>query len=344
MIKAENRLRSIIATALDGVAVRVTSKADAGADLLVQPRDGRPIPLQVKWAGEGWPDDVRRVAADLPQPWPSELVLLARRFSPGAIEWLRQREANWADEAGQARIVGPGGIVVVREPKIDAPERSEFRWSPSTLGVAETILSRLHEPLHVPQLARISGWSEPQVAAVMKSFDEQGWTAKRGPARGRGAHRVPEDVYGLLAAFAGALTEEQRITRLAHRATDNTMALLQDHLRRPLEEHVRWALTGWAGLELAAPIMTAVPTLHIYVAEDDFAGALSGAIEGSGLREVSEGARVTFWRTNPRTLALSSRHRDIPVVSAPRLYGDLSSFGARGQDAADHVRRELMGL
>lgn len=344
MKKAENRLGSIVAAALDAVVVHVTSEDHAEADLLVQPREGNPFSLQVRWAGEGWPDDVRRVAADLPHPWPPQLVILARRFSPGAIEWLRQREANWADEAGQARIVGPSGIIVIREPKFGASERPEFRWSPSAIGVAEAILTRLHEPIHVPQIAQISDWSDPQVAAVMKRFDEHGWTAKRGPARGRGAHRVPEDVYGLLANFAGALAEERRVARLAHRATDDVMALLQDHLRQPLEEHVRWALTGWAGLELAAPIMTAVPTLHIYVAENDFAGALSTVIEESGLREVSEGARVTFWRTNPQTLALSSRHRNLPVVSAPRLYGDLSSFGPRGQDAADHVRRELMGL
>lgn len=343
-MKAENRWKAIVENALDGVAVRAASSVDATADLLVQAGGQDWTPLQVKWAGEGWPEDVRHVAANLPQSWPSNLILLARRLSPGAIEWLRQRGANWADEAGQARIIGPGGIIVIREPRIQAPQRSRFRWSPSALAVAETILTRFEAPLRVSELADISGWSVPQAAAVLQDFDAQGWTAKRGPARGRGAHRVVTDADALLGAFANALGEEDRVTRLAHRATANPMALLQDQLRPSLEETVTWALSGWAGLELTAPIMSAVPTIHIYVAEDDFAGALPAAIEKAGLREMSEGARVVFWRADPRILAMSTQSQGMPVISAPRLYGDLSSFGARGQDAADHVKRELMGL
>jgi hypothetical protein len=32
----------------------------------------------------------------------------------------------------------------------------------------------------------------------------------------------------------------------------------------------------------------------------------------------------------------------MPVVSAPRLYADLSSLQARGQDAADHIKTLLI--
>ena len=40
--------------------------------------------------------------------------------------------------------------------------------------------------------------------------------------------------------------------------------------------------------------------------------------------------------------AFSRRVEDIPVVSAPRLFADLSSFGGRDGDAADHVKAELI--
>jgi hypothetical protein len=101
-------------------------------------------------------------------------------------------------------------------------------------------------------------------------------------------------------------------------------------------------VSEWAALELTAPFATTTPSLHIYVAEDDFAGALSGAIEGAGLREVDEGGRVTFWAADRRVLALASRHDDVPVASPPRIYADLAAFGARGQDTADHVRQQLI--
>lgn len=316
-----------------------------GADLLVHSRGGSWIPIQVKWAGEGWPDDVRRAAGHLPDRWRPNLVLLARHLSPGAIEWLRERDANWADEAGQARILGPEGLLVIREPAIrrtDERRPRTFSWSPSGVSIAETILARPDESLRAKQLAHASEWSTPQVASVLQAFDAQGWTVKRGPARGRGAHRHLIDADAMLAAWSGALAEENRELRLAHRATRDVMALLRSELGAALDRHVSWAVSGWAGLELAAPFTTTIPSLHIYVAEEDFAGSLSAAIEKAGLREVQEGGRVSFWRADARALRLATRAHDIPVASAPRLYADLSAFGARGQDVADHVKRELI--
>jgi hypothetical protein len=114
MDEVEKRWQRILASALEGATIEV-APGDRGADLVVRTRDGRKVEIEVKWAGEGWPQDVRRVAATVGEQWPENAVLLARSLSPGAIEWLRERGANWADEAGQARIVGPGGLVVIRE-------------------------------------------------------------------------------------------------------------------------------------------------------------------------------------------------------------------------------------
>jgi hypothetical protein len=342
--QAEKSVLHILSSVLDGATVHA-SRAKDGPDLVVETRDGQQIAIQAKWAGEGWPDDVRRVARDLPQPWPANLVLFARQLSPGAIEWLRERDANWADETGQARILGPGGLLVIREPARQTSgsmSAGPFSWSPSGLSIAEVILARADEPLRTADVARVSGWSTAQAAKVLVAFDAERWTVKRGPARGRHAHRELVDADTMLAAWSAALVAEPRESRIAHRAGDDAMALLRGELGSALERDVTWAASGWAGLELAAPFATVTPSLHIYVADEDFAGPLSAAIKAGGLREVGDGGRVTFWRTDRRTLDLASEHRGLPVVSAPRLYADLASFDARGQDAADHVKAELI--
>lgn len=343
-MKAENRAGRILASALDGATVR-TASSSARPDMLVQTRDGRQIAIEVRWAGEGWPDDVRRVAHDLPRPWPHNVVVVARHLSSGAIEWLRERDANWADEAGQARILGPDGLLVIREPAIRlAGGRSTraFSWSPSALSLAEAILARRDEPLRAAHLGRACQWSTPQTASVLKAFDAKGWTIKRGPARGPGAYRDLIDANAMLAAWSAAAAEQRGDIRIAHRATRDVMALLRGALGAALNRGVTWAASGWAGLELAAPFATTTPSLHIYVADEDFAGPLSAAIEDGGLREVDEGGRVTFWRADQRIFRLTGMQRGLPVASPPRLYADLSSLGARGQDAADHVKSELV--
>jgi hypothetical protein len=177
---------------------------------------------------------------------------------------------------------------------------------------------------------------------VLKAFDGRGWTIKRGTQRGPRAYRELLDMPGMLAAWSSTVAEQPRTVRIAHRATQDAMRLLRDDLAPALERSTRWAVSGWAGLELAAPLVTTTPSLHIYVARDDFAGQLSDAIEHAGLREVDEGGRVIFWPAEPSTLDLVWYIHNIPIVSPPRLYADLSSLGARGQDAADHVREQLV--
>lgn len=339
-----DRFDRIVSRALDGVAV-LPPRSSAQPDLVLQTRDGRSVAIEVKWAGEGWPQDVRHAAGGVSDPWPANVVVLARELSPGAIEWLRERGANWADEAGQARIVGLAGLVVIREPaRPRAPESTPrgFTWSPSAITVAEVLLSTADSRLQATQLAEQSGWSVPQVANVLTTFDTQGWTLKRGAARGPGAYRELVDPDAMLAAWSDAVVRRPRAIRNAHRATSDVIGLLRDDLAPALDRTVGWALSGWAALELAAPFATTTPTVHIYVAENDFAGALSSAIADAGLREVEEGGRVIFWPANPRVLALASQHAGIPLASPPRIYADLSSFGARGQDAADHVRQLLI--
>ena len=159
---------------------------------MIRTRDGRGIEIEVKWAGEGWPQDVRRVAATVGEQWPENAVLLARNLSPGAIEWLRERGANWADEAGQARIIGPGGLIVIREPAPPASRPNvppSFSWSKSAIAIAEAVLALDNRPLRVVELAEQSDWSDAQAAKVLTAFDNQGWTAKQGASRGPGAHR-----------------------------------------------------------------------------------------------------------------------------------------------------------
>lgn len=339
-----SRAGKIVSEALDGVVVEPAS--DWGRpDLVVRTRDRATIMIEVKWAGEGWPQDVRRAAEDVPDPWPADVLLLARHLSPGAIEWLRERGANWADESGQARIHGPRGLIVIREPRSPRASRKParpFTWSASAITVAEAILSSEDRPLRVTELAEQTSWSVPQVANVLAAFDTQGWTVKRGAARGPRARRDLVDADAMLAAWSEAVTAKPRPTRNAYRAGRDVMRLLRDDLVPALNRNADWALSGWAALELMAPFTTTIPSLHVYVAENDFAGALSETLTQAGLREVDEGGRVTFWRTDAHALAIATERDGIPISSPPRVYADLTGFGARGLDAAAHLKDQAI--
>lgn len=121
------------------------------------------------------------------------------------------------------------------------------------------------------------------------------------------------------------------------------MDFLRTELAHTLSAQMTWALSGWAGLELAAPFVSAVPVLHIAIDAEAVAdGRLREAMRAAELREVEEGARIEFRLLSPRSLSLAETRHGLPVVSAPRLYADLRALGGRGEAAADHVRAELL--
>jgi hypothetical protein len=341
-MREENRIQTILARALDGAA-QVLPGPDREHDFVLEMSDGSTIAIDAEWAGEGWPQDVRNALRASRNTSDASTIIVARHLSPGSIEWLRDHDANWADESGQARIIGAHGLLVIREPATARKrEPSAFTWSPSALSIAETLLASPDQPVRTEELAELSGWSASRTASVLKGFDAQRWTVKRGPARGPSAYRELSDAEGMLDAWSRWLIDAPRETRYAHRATRDSMDLLTEVLRPALGEHVQWAVSGWAGLELAAPYATGVPSLHIYVPTEDFVSRLSVAVKTAGLREVNDAGLVTFWAAERSILRLASAHRGIPVVSPPRLYADLDGLGARGHDAAAHVRRELI--
>lgn len=303
--------------------------------------------LELRWVGRGWPADVEQVLRTVSSPWPRQLVLVAHRFSLGAIEQLAERDANWVDETGAARIETPGGLLVVRDRSDDAggPDPAKgFRWAASSVEIAELLLA--HPPAGIfraRELAERSNWSYPQLTKLLRQFNARGWVEKVGGSRGVGSGWRLRDPAGLLEAWTEYLITHPPETVLAHRVLRDPMQFAKTELARVLGPRIPWALSGWAGLELTAPFVTTVPVLHVAVeAQALIDGRLRDAMRAAKLREVDEGARVEFRALSGFTLSLAMKRRGVQVVSAPRLYADLRALGGRGEEAADHVREELL--
>src|SRR5712692_877204 len=216
--------------------------------------------LELVWSGEGWPADVEEVLADVPAPWPRQLVVVGRRFSTGALDQLRERDANWVDETGRAHIEGPAGLLVIRdaEHKTDKVVPASFRWSASSVDIAELLLTQPSEKINAVEIADRLGWSHAQTTSVLRRFDKEGWTAKIGTGRGPAGVRTLAAAASLLDAWAAHVGGEEHERILAHRVLRDPMTFLRDELAPALSESMPWAASGWAGLEVAAPFLTAV--------------------------------------------------------------------------------------
>lgn len=303
--------------------------------------------LELRWVGRGWPADLEQALDSVPDSWPRQLVLVGQQFSPGAIDELTQRRANWLDETGTARIETDTGLLVLREPYEATAERGMpqgFRWAPSSLEIAEWLLTELpREAFNAGELADRSGWSYAQTTKVLRQLSARGWVKKTGGSRGVGSGWQLGDPAGLLEAWTTYLISHRPKAVGAHRVLRDPMQFARTELAQTLSPEMQWALSGWAGLELADPFVTTVPVIHASVDANALVdGRLREAMRTLSLRTVREGARIEFLALSKFSLSLSREFRGLPVVSPPRLYADLRTLGGRGEEAAEHIRQELI--
>lgn len=339
-----------LATALKDVTAAEVKKVDDqdGQTRIVIEAVAHRYEFSAIWVGHGWPSEVREALNRSEGTSRTPIVYTARRFSPGAISILRSHDANWADESGQAHIVLPPGLLIVRDlaRQVLGEAPQSVRWSRSSTQIAELVLHEGLTELHTGKLADRTDWSAAQVSKVLKMFDELGWTEQRGGKSGRGTRRELISPGPLLDSWSDHVGEERRRKELGHRTTKDLLRFAQmelaDHLGRDRED---WALTTWAGLELTAPFATTVPVLHIYLSKKRFDMEIDEVIRASGIRRVDEGARIEFWEADFPLLVQSGQPpAGVSVASTPRLYADLLALGGRGADAAQHLRETKLGF
>lgn len=306
--------------------------------------------LSVVWAGSGWPSELRRVLAKVERPWPRNLLVAARSFSPGSLEELERWDANWLDAAGNVRLSMSPGLLVLRV----APEgrrmiKSDFSWSTSSVSIAERLLSesvggRGVDRIILKDLVDGTGWSAPQVSNVLRAFDEKEWTVRRGPPRGRGVWRELTSPGTLLEAWSAYQAGMRPRRILGHKLTRDPIRFLREELAPRLNELGVWAVTGWAGLEIVAPYVSTVPTLQVYLPSELFQQRIVDSLFSEmRIRRVDEGGNIEIKESVFPLLVAGRADMDLPVVNFARLYSDLLEIGGRAGDGAEHLRETLIG-
>ena len=348
--EGEKRAIDAVWQALRPLGLPIERQRSPHGPLLVVDGLATPCVLAPLWAGEGFPDDVRRALDRFQARWPPGValpVVAARHLSVGGRRVAEEADAGWADEAGNSRILARPALAVVRE---GAPpvRRVPAGWSPSAGAVAElrlTLRARREISEELPPVSVISArvdWSVGQVAKVLAFFDREHWTEKHGGERGPTAVRTFADPAGLLSAWAAWHAREPVVQQGFGAYVRDHVAFVADELAPVLRDGT-WCVTAWVALEFLAPFTSSLPTVEVYVDEDAFTDTVEGLSSSGEFRAVEEGARLNVIRAPRHVVTLASRH-PFPVASPVRVYGDLLRLGARGEQAADRLRETVLGF
>lgn len=344
MNQLEKRVQRLLQQVTRVREVSVSQFAGTHVFAVVLRLRSHPLELRVRWSGEGWPEDLRRQLSTESDFTPPGEVFLAKRFSPGAEEVLRTLQVNWADESGEAHIHLDGLVVESARPTStdQRPVRigDEFEWSNSSLDIAEALLTfDAGVQITIEDTARLTSWSTAQVASVLKRFEDRGWIQNAGAQRGRGARRILADKAGMRNDWVSAVSTRPRERMFAHTSAKDLPGYLREELAPRLDTLGDWAASGWVAADFLAPYSSVVPSLQIYLPRESFVRDLIGEL---GVTPVESGGAIEFWPASRATLDLATRGTgELPVVTADRVYADLTSLGGRGDDAASHLREEL---
>jgi hypothetical protein len=305
------------------------------------------LSLRAISAGEGWPSDVRSVLREVGHKWPSDLVAVALRFSPGAIRVLLDSGANWADSAGEIRIVRPPlfirGFASGFRSVTTVPVEQAVRWNRSTTDIVEWLLQHPSTSVGVNEVARATGWSAALVSQVLRTLQRHGWLT----SMGTGPHlkRSVNNAGSLLEAWSAGVAARPPRSRQGHVLMPSPSAFMRNELPTLLDGAPH-ALTGWAAASILAPYAGTIPSVQVYVESLRLARLWQRWSDSPNpsLRPVDQGANVTLLEADPHLMRHVTARDGLRIASPARVYADLLPLGGRAIDAAGHLRDIAIGF
>lgn len=328
--RAVNALEAVLA---DAGALRARPANNPHRDVIVTVAG---TDLLVRWLPVGWPRQVAEALRDRPRPD----VLAAPKMSPGARKAARDADVGWVDESGEAQIAIPHRLMVMVE-KPHTPPETRLGWRRATLAVCEAVLSGEANPT-VSSIEDTTGLSTGSAVAALKLLEDDGHLTKA-TARGPRAARRVVDRHALLDAYAAAAE------RLRSPISIPVGVLWRDPIagvvtigRRWDAAGIDWAATSALSASLLAPMQTEIAPMEIYVPGRTL-GDLRRAALATGLQEMTGGRLVLRPFPTPAGAKLTEQNvKGFRSMLWPRVYADLRTTGVRGEDAAEHLREEML--
>ena len=267
------------------------------------------------------------------------LVVIARDMTEGARAALAEEGIGTIDGLGNVRLELPGLLV-----RIDGAARRPRTKTRATLSgktslVAQAMLLDAARSWHVAELAEYAGVSPALAHRVLQRLVDLEIVASRGagPTKQR---RVVEP-----SALLDLWVEEHRDRSRRHptfmlaSASEDLAATVCHRLE---SAGVSYALTGAAAIARIAPILTSVPVVEVWLEAVADPSAVCAEISAE---EVTSGPNVVLQQERDDIpLAYRTRRHGVWFANVCRLYFDARRDPQRGQEQADHLRRELIGF
>jgi hypothetical protein len=339
--QAAQRLRELFPTAKSWDEAADVRIGNQNADLVFKFRLGpQEHTLVLEVSSLGQPRQIRaavtrlqEVKRELPAAYP---VAAAVYIGPQSARILKSNGLGYVDLSGNCFLAFES-VLIEKEGKRNVrpssrPLRSLF--APRATRVIRVLLTDPGRVWRLEELARAAAVSLGHSHNVIKRLEDLAWVERDERQRFRLAK--PSD---LLESWCESYTWRNNEISSYFVPERVTRRFMTDVARAVEGQGRRYAFTLNAGLSLVAPHLR-VPAIHCYVEGDP-----APVVAALGLRPASEaeGALHLLTPYDPGVFHGALEKGGLKVVCLPQLYADLVHYERRGQEQAEHLRREAMG-
>ena len=266
------------------------------------------------------------------------VVLVAGQSTTDARRILREHGIGMVDSHGNAHIELPGLLVHVESRQPVAHARPA-RLSGKAGVVTQALLLHPGRRWQVQDLAEEAGVSGGLAHRVLVRLEDERLVASEGAGTRRFRHVIdPSALLDLWAEEDSYRPERIRVFVLAQGPRQLSIEVGRSLAASGLD----YALTGAAAASIIAPFVTAVPVAEVWVTGRAAPGRLP---EAAGGEAADSGYNVVLWQArDDAPLAFREDVAGLWLANRFRLYADLRRDPRRGQEPADHLRREVIGF
>ena len=269
-------------------------------------------------------------------------LLAAGSISLGARDFLKGKNCGFFDTGGSLFIPGRGVFIYIEKPlpkTFQRSVRSLFRGSLSQ--VLYVLLFRHNESFSVKDIAEFAGVSPATASETLAALERFGWVdvSGSGPSKKRKLIN-PGALLDEWQKQIMAAPRRHALRRFYVSANHDEIAHRFANTCERLD--IKYALTAQSAAQIYAPFLTSVPRVTYRLAFSRYMSKLYEALEA---RTVNEGSNLEVIEgIKPSEFLFMKRVDSMWLANPIQVYLDSLRNGGRGDEMAEHLRREKIGF
>jgi len=269
-------------------------------------------------------------------------LLAAQSISVGAKDLLKEQRVGYFGTGGSLFIPAHGAYFYIEKPPPKTLAKSiRALFTGKSSQVLHALLHRRDSWFSVKELAECAKVSPATASETLTELERLDWASSKG--QGPSKERRLSAPTALLNEWKKQVLAIRQVPIRRYYVPATDVNVLPDHLAGACDAfNVEYVITQEAAAQLYAPFLSTISRVACRMPPGRDAEAALSKLEA---RVVTEGANLLVIETKSQgEFLFKERYGSVWLANPVQVYLDLLRSGGRAPEAAEHLRRERIGV